>query len=307
MEPVRHVAVGHLNIDMYMVVDYIPGPDENAVAREAYVGPGGAAANYAVAASRLGSKAFLVAHTGRLAEQMGLLGHLRSEGVDTSYVVVHKDQMPGIVVVVVSAGGERTMITIRGANNLLRGDEARGLRTDVLHVASRGPETLERAASAVAAALISYDPGASNTRKRPREVLEAARSYADILVLNRAEYRHVAGTEDLAAARKLLGGRLSMVIVKQGGQGAVLVTNSGVLHVEAYRAGPVVDTTGAGDVFIAAFNTFYAEKRDEVVALQAASVAAGIKVGRRGAQSAPSREEVEEALRERPPRVRRLS
>lgn len=306
MAGVSHVAVGHLNLDVYVVVDSLPGPDENVVAREAYVGPGGAAANYAVAAARLGSRVYLVAHTGKLARSLGILSNLEAEGVRLDYVRIHEDLMPGLVIVVVTKGGERSMITMRGANNMLRGDEASGLRSDVLHVASRGPDTLGRAAASVEASFTSYDPGASNTSRDPQGVLSAARKWANLLVLNRAEYGHLLGSTDIRRAMELLEGKLEMAIIKQGAKGAYLVMDNSIYHVEAFNPGRVVDTTGAGDVFIATFNTYYMETRDPLVALQAASIAAGIKVSRRGAQSAPRREEVEEVLSTRPPRVKKV-
>ncbi|KSW12231.1 hypothetical protein CF15_05610 [Pyrodictium occultum] len=303
-DPPLHLAVGNINVDVYLLVDYLPGPDDNVVAREAYLGPGGAASNYSVAVSRLGHRAAIVGHTGRLAKQLGVLAGLEAAGVDTSFVKIHEDEMPGIVIVLVTPGGERTMISMRGANNLLRGDEARGAVADVLHVASRGVEVLERAASSTRPGIVSYDPGSSVARREGGLILEAARRYVDILVLNRVEYQLVAGNRGIEEARGLLGGRLRYIIVKRGSEGAVLVARDGVWHVEALRLGEPVDTTGAGDVFIAAFNTYLVERGDPLEALQAASAAAGIKVTRRGAQSAPSREEVEKILRENPPRIR---
>ena len=301
-----HLAVGNLNVDIYMVVDKIPGPDERATAEEAYVGPGGAAANYAVAAARLGHLTELVAHTGVLAERLGVLERLREAGVGLSHIVVHEDEFPGIVVVAVGPGGERAMIALRGANRHLRGDEAAGAHCEALHVASRGPEVLEAAASSVEAGLVSYDPGFSTLRRDPGGVLEAARRWAHVLFLNRAEYGLVAPGAPVEDAARLLGGRLRVVVVKLGGEGAVAATRDCVCRVEAYRVERVVDTTGAGDVFAAAFNVYLLEKGSIEEALRAASAAAGLKVSRRGGQAAPSREEVEEALRRSPPRVWRL-
>jgi len=304
--PPRHLAVGNLNLDMYVVVDYIPGPDENSIAREAYLGPGGAAANYAVTVTGLGHEAGLVSHTGSEAGRLGLLRALRERGVDTSHIVIHEGEMPGLVIILVAKDGERTMITMRGANNYLRGDEAAGEKVDALHVASRGTEVFTRAASSISARLVSYDPGASNARREGPKILEVARNLADVLVLNRVEYGYVSGGAGLSVARSLLGGRLGMIIVKLGAQGAVLFTREGAWRVEAYRAGEPVDTTGAGDVFIATFNVFYLDTDDPLEALKAASIAAGMKVTRRGAQSAPGREEVERILRTSPPAVKRL-
>ncbi len=299
---VTHLAIGHINIDMYMVIERLPGPDENVVASETYIGPGGAAANYAVAASRLGSTAYLAAHTGRLARELGILSQLERSGVRLDYVRIHEDHPPGLVVVLVTRTGERSMITMRGANEMLRGDEASG-SYDAVHVASRGPETLLNACRSVSAAFASYDPGASNTSRRPREVVAAARQCAKLLILNRAEFRHIMGDAEIEEARRLLGDSLSMVLVKRGPEGAALVTRDALYSVEAYRPGRVLDTTGAGDVFAATFNTYYLETGDIARALQAASIAAGLKVSRRGAQSAPSRKEVEERLQTTPPRV----
>jgi len=301
-----HLAVGNLNVDIYMVVDKIPGPDERAAASEAYIGPGGAAANYAVAAARLGHLSALLAHTGVLAERLGVLSRLRDAGVRLSHIIVHEDAFPGLVVVAVGPGGERAMIALRGANERLRGDEAAGARCDALHVASRGPRVLEAAASSVEAGLVSYDPGFSTIRRGPGEVLEAARRWADVLFLNRAEYGLLSQDAPVEQAARLLGGRLRVVVVKLGGEGALAATRDCVCRVEPYRVERVVDTTGAGDVFAAAFNAFLLERGSIEEALRAASAAAGLKVARRGGQAAPSREEVEEALKRSPPRVERL-
>lgn len=305
MEPKtpKHIAVGNLNIDVYMVVDYIPGPDEDAVAREAYIGPGGAAANYSVAVAKLGHKVSLLSHTGKLAEQLGVLKLLQERGVDTSLVRIHDNEMPGIVIVLVAPDGERTMITMRGANNRLRGDEVQGVTVDVLHVASRGTDVLQRVVSSIRAGLVSYDPGSAAARREASRILDIARNAVDVLVLNHVEYKLVMSDKPFIEAQSLLNGRLKYIIVKMGAEGATLISRDGLWHVEAFRAGQVVDTTGAGDVFIAVFNSYLVEKGDHITALQAASIAAGIKVTRRGAQSAPSREEIERLLREKPPRI----
>ena len=305
---VSHVAVGNLNIDMYIVVEEIPGPDEDALALDAYIGPGGAAANYAVAAAKAGSRVALAAHTGRMAVELGILSNLERAGVDTSLVRIHNAEKPGLIVILVSSrGGERSMVTMKGANRLLEGSEAKG-SFDVLHVASHGPQVLNNARNSCTAGMVSYDPGAGVLRRLGRGALEGI-GRVNVLYLNRAEYRMVTGSEfSLDSFDWSLAKVAEIVVVKLGAEGAVAATAGGKLYrVEAYQAGSPVDTTGAGDVFAAYMNTYLAEGGSVEDALAAASVAAGIKVSRRGAQSAPSREEVEEALRSQGrPRVQRL-
>ncbi|ABM80954.1 carbohydrate kinase family protein [Hyperthermus butylicus] len=303
---VVHAAVGNINVDIYLVVDDLPRPGENIVAREAYIGPGGAAANYSVAVRLYGHQAILVGHTSVFAERLGILDALRGKGVSLSLVRIHEGELPGIVVVLVTPNGERTMLALRGANNMLTGNEAR-CRCDVLHVASRDTNVLSNASTAASAELVSYDPGSSVARSEGAGIIEAARRHVSILYLNKLEYEYVTGTSELDSVARLLGGKLRYVVVKLGAEGALAATPDGVYRVEAYRHGAVVDPTGAGDVFAAYFNSALADGYSVTEALQYASVAAGVKVSRRGAQSAPSRREVEEIIASRPPRVWRIA
>ena len=300
---IRHVAVGNINLDIYVVVDHIPGPDEDATALELYIGPGGAAANYAVAVARLGHEAHLVGHLGIGGLGAFLLDKLKENGVRIDHLIVHEDKQPGIVVILVSKNGERSMATMRGANALLKGDEA-DMDADVLHIASREPEIVRRATEHIRAKFVSYDPGGRVARRYGSKAVEEIVDAIDLVAVNRVEAEHVLGSSDPTSLVKSLRGRLSYILLKQGSKGAILVTREGYYLVEAYTGGRVVDTTGAGDVFIAAFNSYFVERGDIITALRAASIAAGLKVTRRGAQSAPTREEIEKRLREGKPEVR---
>ena len=303
-----HVAIGNMNLDLYIVVDKLPDIDGALRAKKMYMGLGGAASNYAVAVARIKHRVKLVVHTGELIEFMGLLGKLRDEGIELDRVEVHRGELPGIVVVFLLPGGHRAMVSIPGANRFLTGVEVGGLKADILHLASVSTGVLEKASSTSEAGVVSYDPGGAIASSEGGLVVVSARSFCDILSLNRVEFRYVAGREaSIDAAKSLLGGRLSKVLVKLGSEGAILVTRDRAYRVEAYSAGRVVDTTGAGDVFDAVLNSYLLREGDIEYALQAASVAAGIKVSRPGAQSAPTREEVEKVLSEKPPAVYRYS
>ena len=67
----------------------------------------------------------------------------------------------------------------------------------------------------------------------------------------------------------------------------------------AFRAGPVIETTGAGDAFNGAFAVALAEGRDPASAVRFGCAAAGISVTRPGtARSMPDRAEVEALMAE---------
>ncbi len=68
-------------------------------------------------------------------------------------------------------------------------------------------------------------------------------------------------------------------------------------HVPAFDAGPVVETTGAGDAFTGALAIAVAEGLDLVAATRFGCAAAGISVTRHGtARSMPTRAEVDALL-----------
>jgi len=92
-------------------------------------------------------------------------------------------------------------------------------------------------------------------------------------------------------ARKLQARHASMVIVKLGGQGCMLVdSGSQLLPAPAVKA---VDTTAAGDVFNAGLAVGLSEGLDVAAACKFANRAAALSVARLGTQIAtPSRAEV---------------
>jgi len=293
-----HLAVGHVNVDIYMRVPKIPGADESVKSLETYIGPGGAASNYSVAVSRLGHRALLFACTGTHPLASLALKPLRASGVDLSHLRTLEGMLPGIVVILVDEAGERSMISYRGANAALLNSTvplSLAAEADILYFASTDAEVVSGSEEAVAKAkLAAYDPG-SRAIVDPGKVRRVI-GLVDMLFINRRELHTLTGSEDPSSARMLLGGRLVRVIVKYGAHGVYLVERDGLLFQQAYRLGPTVDTTGAGDAFAAAFNTYLLETGDVELALRAGVVAAGIKVTRRGAQSSPLRREVEEVM-----------
>jgi len=95
-----------------------------------------------------------------------------------------------------------------------------------------------------------------------REVLEESLKLADILKINDEEIRIVAdlfglGDDDVAACRELIARYgLKLVILTKGPEGSEVVTADEVIPQAAGEA-EVVDTVGAGDAFTAAFVVAY--------------------------------------------------
>ena len=291
----RHAAVGNINLDISIVLDRYPGEDTHVFARDSWIGLGGAATNYAVAAARLGHEAVLFARAGGDAVRLGLLDRLEALGVDTSRVVVaHNEPLGTVVVILVPSNGTRTMIAIRGANARLGPEHVARVSAGVYHLASVRPQLLAGLCSRDwwrRGFIASYDPGGEAYRS-PEAIAETL-SCVDILFVNENEMRSIARASGIEGPSGFLDLGVHVVVVKKGRGGAYVVTSESTIEAYPKRGPSPVDVTGAGDAFDAAFNAWLIETGSIEAALRAAVAAGTLKVARRGSSNMPSRIEVE--------------
>jgi fructokinase len=288
------------------LVDVLPAEGDLLVGR-----PGGSPANVAVALSRLGVE---VAFLGRLSTDhwgQRLREHLAEEGVDVTAAPTGPEPTP-IAFVDVGPGGQPTyrFLWEGTADRALRpADLPADLGVDALHVGSVScvlPPGADAIVEVVAREhtrrLVSFDP---NVRAALTPDADEAR-----VRLNRlATMAHVvkASDEDLAfvfpgrdpedAAWSLLDGETTrLVVLTRGGGGAEMLTPRDQIPIAPAAAGPVVDTVGAGDTFMAGLLAGLAEHdrldverikqitADEARAVgRLAAAAAGVVVTRAGA------------------------
>jgi ribokinase len=99
------------------------------------------------------------------------------------------------------------------------------------------------------------------------------------------------------AADALLARGVGAVIVTLGSNGALYRDRTRSVHVPVISAGPVVETTGAGDAFNGGFAVALSEGREVVEAIRFGCATAGISVTRKGtAPAMPVRAEIEALL-----------
>lgn len=90
----------------------------------------------------------------------------------------------------------------------------------------------------------------------------------------------------------------SIMVVTQGSRGAMVYQRDEACHFPAFRVKEVVDPTGAGDVFAAAYLIELEESGDPHRAAVFANCVASISVEKRGAEGIPTLEEVDRRLSE---------
>jgi sulfofructose kinase len=149
------ICLGNVVADHTFRVEDIPQPPAKIAARSYSIGPGGMAANAAIAALRLGGRA---AFWGRVGDDLNgepLAAALAAEGID----VTGLRRVPGgrtpVGAVLVDPRGERTIISFRGSG---LGTDPSWLPLDALRGAGalccdpRWPEGVAAAAAAARAA-----------------------------------------------------------------------------------------------------------------------------------------------------------
>ncbi len=257
------------------LVDFLPGERGRlAQVHTFHKCPGGAPANLAIVAARLGVPVRLMGAVG--ADPFGdyLRAALTGEGVDTSTLITKDDAKTGIGFIALDAHGERDFMFFRekSADLSLTPADFHGLSVDgaIFHCGSNtmtnagGWETTwglmqqARAAGAVLSLDVNLRHHLWDDPAALRERLCQAMAAAHLVKLSDEECAFFAGDGGLPA----LAARLAplqpppeQVLVEScGAAGARLLTQGRQVAVPAF-ATEVVDTTGAGDAFWAAFLT----------------------------------------------------
>jgi ribokinase len=279
-----------------MRVPRAPAAGETIVGGPFEMLAGGKGSNQAIAAARLGAEVHLLTALGRdsFAQQARLLW--RAEGVDAEQVVeVDAATMVGIVLV--EDSGQNRIAIAPGALDEVSPAVVESFRHEIA-VADVLLVQLEIPPPAAARALrLAREAGVTTVfNPAPARRLEPETlALADFLTPNRAEAETLTGLsgseQDLAAALIERGAR--RVVLTLGEQGALIVSAEEVVRVPAARVDCVVDTTGAGDAFNAAFAVALAEGRDPVEATRWGCAAGAASVVRWGVvPSLPYREEL---------------
>lgn len=305
------VAIGEVLIDLTQ-----KGVDELGVGQYAS-NPGGAPANLAVAAARLGASTAFVGKVGRDAFGKYLRAVLEENSVDTTGLLEDPKEHTTLAVVSVDETGERSFSFYRdpSADVNLKAEEIPGALlkdTRILHFGSVSL-TAEPARSATLYAakaarengcLVSYDPNyrASLWHSQEEAVREMknALPLCDILKISDEELPLLTGTTDPAAGSELLSKLgIRLIFVTLGANGAFFRLGEHTGSIPGIRV-KVGDTNGAGDTFFGAalsrlvhedLNKLTMERLMEIAAF--ANKAASITTSRHGAIPAmPRLEEV---------------
>jgi ribokinase len=279
----RLCVVGSINLDLVFRVAELPGRGETVLARSVHRFGGGKGANQALAARKLGAEVALVGIVGRDAAAGEALALLRQHGVTLAGVAEHDELPTGTAVITVADDAANHILVAPGANAALRPDTLALDAVDAVICQLEIPgEVVARAAELTRGFLcLNLAPAGP--------VAAAALRRADLVIVNEVEAGQLG--ETLHEVRGLLA-------ITLGERGAVLLRGGHELARVIAPTVNAVDTTGAGDAFVAALTVGLVEAMAPADALRFACAAGAVAVTRAGAQpSLPTRVEVEALLR----------
>ncbi len=282
-----------------------PRMGETILGRSFALGPGGKGSNQAVAAARLGADVGFITRLGQDAFAEMALATWAEAGVRPA-VTRDPDSYTGAAYIFIEeATGDNAIIICPGAAaNIAPADL--DARSEIISGAAVFVTQLEQPLDAAVRGLeIARANGVTTilnpapARALPDEVL----ALCDYVTPNESEAEALTGrpVADLDGARAagdlLLARGVGAAVITLGVRGAILHGHGRSELVPAVTAGPVVETTGAGDAFNGGFATALARGMDPAEAVRFGCAVAGISVTRAGtAPSMPRLNEVEALL-----------
>jgi sugar/nucleoside kinase (ribokinase family) len=222
--------------------------------------PGGSAANQAAWLAHFGAGVRFVGRVGAAdhAEQTAVF---RDSGVEP-VLASDRERESGRLIAIIDPSGERSFLTDRGANDGLGVEDipdALIAGAGLIHlsgysfVAASPRNAVRRVIARAGDVPVSVDPASAEFLREmgPANFLAWTRG-AQICFPNSDEAAILSGTEDRVEQLAILARHYPLVVVKRGADGCEAAAGA-----ERWRASApavkAIDTTGAGDAFVAGF------------------------------------------------------
>lgn len=307
MKPI--VILGIFVADTAYRADRMPKMGETILGRTFALGPGGKGSNQAVAAamarSEAGGRTHFITRLGKDDFAQIARSTWDRAGVEAE-VTEDRDSYTGAAFIFLEeATGNNAIIVSPGAAARITPADL-DAKAALIRSASVFVTQLEQPIPAARRGLEIARAAGVTTILNPAPAAaldDALLALCDYVTPNESEAEALTGlpvtsvAEAEVAADALLARGVGAVVITLGSNGALYRDRTRSVHVPVISAGPVVETTGAGDAFNGGFAVALSEGRDVVEAVRFGCATAGISVTRPGtAPAMPSRAEIDALL-----------
>jgi ribokinase len=307
MAPNGRVAIlGVFVADLAFRAGRQPVMGETIIGSGFKMGPGGKGSNQSVAAARVGAEVTFISKLGKDEFGAVALATWRKEGITARVAETTEEEPTGAAYIFVDERtGENAIIVVPGAGMAISpadvdaaADAIRGVAVFVTQleqpaVAARRGLEIAKAAGVVTV----FNPAPAVP------IDDAIYPLCDYITPNESEAAVLTGVrvtcvdEARKAGDVFLARDVGAALITLGEAGALLHTKTRSTLIPAFKAGPVIETTGAGDAFNGGFAAAIARGMEPAEAARFGCAVAGISVTRAGtAPSMPSLAEVDALL-----------
>jgi ribokinase len=284
------LVFGQIARDLVLTVDGVPGPHDTAPVRSRREMLGGKGANQAVGLTQLGVQTGVCGVVGDDEIADRLVEQANRDGVDTSYVIRRRGIRTGLIVDIVTPDGQWRYledlpepVLLTEADVEAAAAKLNAVRAVLVQLQQPAPAALAAARAARRHHALVLLDGAPADDARRDELLASA----DIVRADDREAPALTGTrldsvEDaVRAGRTLLVHGVRLVALAVPDVGNVVVWAEGHVCLPLL-ADEVVDTTGAGDAFIAGLVAALLHGKPPTLAGRYATAAAAVTVAHPG-------------------------
>lgn len=307
MKPI--VILGIFVADTAYRAERMPKMGETILGRTFALGPGGKGSNQSVAAamaqSETAGRTHIITRLGKDDFAQIARSTWAKAGVHTEVTEDAESYTGAAFIFLEEATGNNAIIVAPGAAARITVEDLEA-KADLIRGASVFLTQLEQPIPAARRGLEIARTAGVMTILNPAPAApldDALLSLCDFVTPNESEAEALTGlpvtsvAEAERAADALLSRGVGAVVITLGGNGALYRDRTRSVHVPVISAGPVVETTGAGDAFNGGFAVALSEGKDVVEAVRFGCATAGISVTRPGtAPAMPARAEIEALL-----------
>ena len=306
MEARSITVLGAFMVDLVCRTDRMPVWGETLRGNSFAAGPGGKGSNQAVAAARLGTEVNLITRLGKDNFATMARDLYRAEGMSTEFVSEDIEHATGTASIVVDdARGENAILIVPGACDSMQSSDI-DVAADAINESALFITQLELPMELCRHGIALARQHAVPVLLNPAPAVELpADLYQQIAYItpNETEAGILVGrtlttqNDVVDAAHELRERGVTNVLITLGEKGVYVSGPEFEGVIPAVKAGPVIETTGAGDAFNGGLAAALAEGQSLEDAARFGNVVAGLSVTRQGAAiSMPTREEVNQVM-----------
>lgn len=301
----RVLSLGTVAMDIIIESQELPREDGFGFIESERLVPGGSAANVSVALARYGIEAYQAGKIGEDNYGYEFRKTLIEDGVSDKFLVTKPNGTTLHNYIITAPGGKHCIFANLGDSvidlqpeeipeNILDGIDV--FYTDLF--SSRAAIFIAKLAKEKNISVL-YNmqcvPSFMETCGVAIEEIEEMISLSTIFSSGREGYLEMTGEKDYGKSIEMIFKRfpsLQGAICTAGSEGALWIDKEGLLNVEAFPI-EAVDTTGAGDCFLAGFiYSYFCERMNKKDALEFASASAAIKCLQKGPRTKATLDDV---------------